>query len=288
MDNKVLIIGAYGLLGTALSSFLSKNGFNVLRSGRKEFSEINLDALDINSLENNINNLKPDYIINLAAITDVDFCESNKIEAFSINTDIPKNISKLKNKYSYRFIHISTDQVYQGNGPHKESETNPINIYSKSKLKGEDFVLENGGVILRTNFVGKSKNKERKSFTDWLFENAKNNKKFSLFSDVNFNPVHINDLCEIISVIAKDFQTGCFNLGSRGKITKAEFGIIFLKNLKFDTSSIRICSVKESYLKANRPFDMTMDVSKISKNFNKHLPTIKETIDKCIKEYKIQ
>ena len=108
MDNKVLIIGAYGLLGTALSSFLSKTGFKVLRSGRSGFSQINLDAVDINSLEKNINNLKPDYIINLAAITDVDFCETNQIEAFSINTDIPKNISKLNNKYTYRFIHIST------------------------------------------------------------------------------------------------------------------------------------------------------------------------------------
>ena len=92
----------------------------------------------------------------------------------------------------------------------------------------------------------------------------------------------------MISIIAKDFQTGCFNLGSLGKITKAEFGIIFLNNLKFDTSSIRICSVKDSYLKAKRPFDMSMDVSKISKNYNKILPNIKETIDKCIKEYKIQ
>ena len=75
MKSKVLIIGAYGLLGSILSNILKKNNYKVLKSGRNERSEYRFDATNKSELEKNIFNTRPDFIINLSALTDVDFCE---------------------------------------------------------------------------------------------------------------------------------------------------------------------------------------------------------------------
>ena len=82
-----------------------------------------------------------------------------------------------------------------------------------------------------------------------------------------------------------DFKPGCFNVGSSDSISKADFGKYFLEKLKFNTSLINICSVKEVNLNATRPNDMSMDIQKLIKTFNWNPPTIYQTINKCIEEY---
>lgn len=286
MNSKVLIIGAYGLLGTTLSDYLKKKKYIVFKAGTSEKSDYTFDASKKDLLEKNIHTINPNYVINLSAITNVDYCESNSAKAFLVNTEIPKNISLLANLFNFKFIHISTDQVYSGKGPHIEEITNPLNIYSKSKLAGEEAVLKCEGIILRTNFVGKSKTEDRISFTDWLFANAKNNlENMTLFDDVFFNPIHIDELCNFIYIVLQNFKSGIFNVGSSDSISKAEFGLQFLKKFEFRTSLISITSIEDSKLKAVRPKDMSMNINKTAKNFNWIAPSMNNTISSCIEEY---
>lgn len=286
MNSKVLIIGAYGLLGTTLSDYLKKKKYIVFKAGTSEKSDYTFDASKKDLLEKNIHTINPNYVINLSAITNVDYCESNSAKAFLVNTEIPKNISLLANLFNFKFIHISTDQVYSGKGPHIEEITNPLNIYSKSKLAGEEAVLKCEGIILRTNFVGKSKTEDRISFTDWLFANAKNNlENMTLFDDVFFNPIHIDELCNFIYIVLQNFKSGIFNVGSSDSISKAEFGLQFLKKFEFRTSLISITSIEDSKLKAVRPKDMSMNINKTAKSFNWIAPSMNNTISSCIEEY---
>ena len=167
-----------------------------------------------------INNLKPDIIINLIANTDVDDCEINISKAFSINCSVLENIvSSSKDSY---LIHISTDQIYSGNGPHVEEKANPKNIYSITKYISEFIANKKRSLILRTNFVGKSYS-EKSSFTDWVVKYSEAKKQMYLFKDLFFSPVHTSFLSDVIIKALLDNKVGIYNLGSKNGITKANF-----------------------------------------------------------------
>ena len=99
--------------------------------------------------------------------------------------------------YQPHLIHISTDQVYSGNGPHLEINPNPVNVYGMTKLKGESIFDAMPSTVIRTNFFGKSLISKRKSFTDWLFNSVKAKESITVFNDVFFNPLSIRSLCSI-------------------------------------------------------------------------------------------
>ncbi len=286
MDLKVLIIGAYGLLGSSLSKYLVQKGFKVYKASRSLSADYVINATNKKELNIQISNLKPDYVLNLCALTNVDYCENNPKEAFLINSEVPKKISSLTKDHNFKLIHISTDQIYAGKGPHIEENTDPLNIYAKSKLKGESFVLDNKGMVIRTNFVGKSQTCQRVSFTDWLIKKVNSNDNFQLFNDVIFNPLHILDLNDFIYFSCLNFRDGCFNVGSLKYISKADFALSFLKKLNYSINNIKICSIKESKLLARRPLDMSMNLQNLKKNFKWEIPDINTTIEKCIEEYK--
>ena len=282
---KIMLLGAYGMLGTSLSKFLIKKEYDIYRCGEKKRSAYDFDALDINKLKEIVDQIKPDFIINLIALTNVDLCEKNYNKAFELNSRIPYNISLLSEYYQFNFIHISTDQIYSGKGPHKEENFNPINVYSRSKLEGEKFVISAGGLVLRTNFVGRSFSEERNSFTDWLVLKGKQKKEFKLFDDVIFSPLHLSNLNKFIELSLNNFISGCFNLGSSSYISKAEFGVRFLRNLNYSFDFAKICSIKESLLVAERPLDMSLNIEKVKQNFPWVAPNIDEIIFLCTEEY---
>ena len=86
-------------------------------------------------------------------------------------------IKKIRSSNKIFFIHLSTDQVYSGKGPHNENMTNPINIYGKTKLEGEKVIDIANSCIIRTNFIGKSLTKDKKSLTDWIHSSLINKQK---------------------------------------------------------------------------------------------------------------
>ena len=178
---KVMIIGANSFLGVHLSNYLKKKNI-ILKCGRTKNHDIVLKKFVKEKLSKIFQKNLPDVIINLIALTDVDLCEKKYSEAEKVNSVIIKNIvnSLIETNLSDKIflLHLSTDQVYSGKGPHRENFTNPINNYGKTKLKGEGFVKKINGCILRTNFVGKSLNYKKKSLTDWIFESLNKKKKF--------------------------------------------------------------------------------------------------------------
>ena len=156
-------------------------------------------------------------------------CEKN--QSIKKNYIITKNLSKwVKENNQTKLIHIS-DHVYSGLGPHTEKNIKPVNNYAKSKLKAERYLSDVNSCILRTNFFGFSKAK--KSFTDWIYQSVKLNKKIFLFKNIKFNPLRIQNLCQIINhLITKKFYRGTYNLGSRNSLSKAEFAKIFIRQIK--------------------------------------------------------
>ncbi len=149
---KIIILGSNGQLGYELSKTLEKN-FNIITFSKKE-----LDITDFNSMKNIIDLVKPDIVINAAAYTSVDNAEKNPILTYKVNSEAPQNIAYLLEKSGGVLIHFSTDYVFNGKKkfPYLETdEPNPINVYGKSKLSGENKIKAHmhNYFILRTSWV---------------------------------------------------------------------------------------------------------------------------------------
>jgi len=124
---------------------------------------------------------KFDDVINLSAITDIDYCEKNKIFSKKVNYQIVRNICEVikKNQLNTRLVQVSTDQFYNNFSENNEGNNHCKNFYTKTKLLAENECKKINSIVLRTNFVGRSLNKKRNSFSDWIFKNLQNKKIIS-------------------------------------------------------------------------------------------------------------
>jgi dTDP-4-dehydrorhamnose reductase len=282
---KILILGSSGLLGNKIYFFLKKKGLNIIHNGLKKRK---LDITNLNNLKI-ILNKKPDLIINCAAITNIEKCEKFFKETSKINIELGNNIFFLKKKLNLKFsvIFFSTDQVYESKKSSKEnSKLTTYNNYSYQKLRAEKIYTKNNSIIFRTNFFGRGVG-SRKSFSDWLYNSFKSNKKFFLFKDIVFNPVRIDTLSNIIYNIIKKKKlnnNGIYNIGTKGKISKSNFGIFFAKKLKIYNNKEIVCNSSE-ILKVKRSRNMSMNIRKFEKKFKIRLPSIKSEIINEIKNY---
>ena len=172
MEN-VLIVGSNGLLGRRLYPIVNKK-FKVtkfIRSSKKNF--LNKKFCKIFFKKRNF-----DIIIFLNAITNIDYCESNKKEALNINYQIVVNVENAVRVYGFKtfFLFLSTDQFYNNLKKNNEKNNKILNFYTKTKLLTEVYLQNKYSCILRTNFFGKSLNKSRISFSDFIVNNLKKKK----------------------------------------------------------------------------------------------------------------
>ena len=285
---KVMIVGASGLLGSVLVPALKAASYNVFTVGRAPTNEFSCDVGDSNSARSLFDELQPDVLINLVALTDVDLCESDSRQAFSVNVRALENIvswieSAQKNCH---LVHISTDQVYDGPGPHCEDDVMLTNYYSFSKYAAELAALRVNSTVLRTNFFGKSMCDHRSSFTDWVHHSATTNRNVVLFGDVFFSPLSMATLAEMVVLVVSQKPSGVFNLGSNCGLSKSEFSILFMKKLKFGMTNIEVASIGDvSFMKTYRPRDMRLNVTKFEQKLDVCLPTLEAEINRVIGDY---
>ena len=174
----ILVLGAYGLLGSHLCRSLLEESYKVFRQGSSVNAELScLPYLD-DELLKIVKQKKPEVIINLIALTNVDDCEKDPKLAYLLNVKTVEKIIEAKEYFNFHLIHLSTDQVYSGNGIHKESCVNPVNVYGITKYCSELVASKINSTIIRTNYHSKSLVPKRYSFSDWLVNSFKNANKF--------------------------------------------------------------------------------------------------------------
>ena len=285
---KILIFGAYGLLGNYLSKHLTKK-HKVIKVGRHSKAQVKLNEYNYKNILKKIKANKPDCIINLIAQTDVDKCEKYKNLCFKTNSEITKQIVKAINLYEYKknifFILLSSDQVYSGKSPHVEKKINPINNYAKSKILAEKYASKINSCILRTNFLCKSKNKSKKSLNDWIYKNLKEGKKINVFKNIFFSPLYVGTLSKYLEQIAAKKITGTYNIGSHSGISKANMSFLFAKKLELNTNLLTSIDYKKKNLVAIRPKDMRLNLKKFEKKFKINIHSTKSEIYKLCKDY---
>ncbi len=281
---KILILGSNGILGSALSPYLEKKGHKIYNNFRlkKNLSIKNEYNFCIKDL---LKNKKIDCIINLAAMTNLNLCEQDLNSAYYANVYFLEEIISLIIEKNIHLIQISTDQVYSGEGPHKENKVSPLNVYALTKYMGELIAAKGFSTILRTNYVGKSSLKSRTSLVDWIYESFLKKNKIKLFNDIIFSPLHTYDLCKCIDLVINNPIKGTYNLGTRNSISKANFALELASKLGFSTENASIISYKKTNPLLNKPSDMSLNVRKFESVFKCKLPSILETINKVSKDF---
>ena len=212
---KIFIAGGSGLLGLSSSIYLSKK-FKVYssyynNSSYPVYNNININLLEFDKLYEEIARLNPDLIFNCAGLTNIEECEKNSKKTKISNIDIPVNLSKISKILKKKFIHISTDHLFDDSKEvyTEEDIPNPLNNYGKSKYLSEIKVLKENkeSLIIRSNFICSS-TQGKVSFIDSIISNLKKLNKINLFHDVYFTPVTFNFLLEIIFLLIKKNSKG--------------------------------------------------------------------------------
>jgi len=290
MKSKILVTGANGQLGKELREFSS------LHTGL-EFVFLSREDLPIHQFElvrKYFNTLKPAYCINCAAYTAVDKAESEKDLAFLINGEAVGVLAAICKEHNTKFIHISTDYVFNGKAasPYIESfPTDPINIYGASKLEGEKQAMElnPGSIIIRTSWIYSSFGK---NFVKTMMQLMSEKDKIKVVNDQLGSPTNAADLAEIIFNIIGlchlqiyDWTPGIYNFSNEGIISWYDFA----KAIKAITNSpcdVKPISTTEYPTPAKRPAYSGLDKTKIQKTFGIKLKGWEASLKTCISNMK--
>jgi len=279
---KILVTGANGQLGSELrflSSFQNQHDWVFT-----DFQE--LDLSDLKNLERNISKIAPCLIINCAAYTAVDKAENENELANILNFKAVDLISKWSSNNNKKFIHVSTDYVFDGNSkiPLKEDAvTSPINFYGHTKLKGEIICLQNdiNSIIIRTSWVYSSFGN---NFVKIMRNLMKKKDAISIVNDQLGSPTYAADLAEAISTIVNHNKwiPGLYHFSNEGEISWFDFAndIKYLSNLK---TQIKGISTKKYPTAAKRPKYSLLDKTKIKETYKIKVPYYKDSLEKCIK-----
>ena len=229
---KILITGANGQLGNEIRSIIV-SGKSEIGAIPKEYENCQIIATDVDELD--ITNTaevlkfieanKPDVILNCAAMTNVDGCETAYETAFKINAIGVRNLSSAAEKIGAKFIHVSTDYVFAGDGtkPYVEWDlTNPQSIYGKSKRLGEEYALTfcKKTFVVRTSwlygYVGKN-------FVKTMRNLGRTKDEIKVVNDQRGNPTNANDLAHHLLKLGVTEEYGIYHCTGEGECTWYEF-----------------------------------------------------------------
>ena len=229
---KILITGAKGMLGTQVALDL-KRGYTELGAIPQAFmgadvvlADIdNLDITDKSAVEAFMTENKPDVVINCAAYTNVDGCESNQDTAFMVNAIGSRNLAMGCENIGAKLVHVSTDYVFRGDEPTPRREYDmpwPISAYGKTKFAGEEFVRQycKKSFIVRTAWLYGNTGKNFVKTMVWL---AKEKGGAKVVNDQHGNPTNAADLSHHLLKIAASEEYGTYHCTGNGECTWFEF-----------------------------------------------------------------
>lgn len=288
----ILLFGKNGQLGSEFQRILPK-------LGKTTFLDYeDLDLCDLHALEQVMNDLKPTLIVNASAYTAVDRAETEQETAMKVNALAPGAMADWTHKNGASLIHYSTDYVFDGKkgAPYTETDpTNPLNVYGRSKLAGEENIQGAGEayLILRTSWVYSAGGA---GFVSKVLEWARKNQTLKIVDDQISNPTWARDLAEatfsLISAHRDRLQAvlkerrGVYHLAGGGYASRYEWARQILANDPNRTEqlvrSLEPASSEEFPLPAARPLFSALDCSKFKQTFGFSLPDWEESLRRAM------
>ena len=278
----ILVTGSNGQLGKEIKQ---------LESAYPEFRFIFLSREDLpihhfELVRNFFKGYSPQFLINCAAYTAVDKAESEKDLAFQVNGEAVGVLAAVCKEYGTKFIHISTDYVFDGNGtaPYTpESATNPQSVYGASKLQGEQEAMRYNpdSMIIRTSWVY---SEFGKNFVKTMLKLMSEREELNVVSDQVGSPTYAADLAAVImQVIASGkWIPGMYHFSNAGVISWYDFALA-IKELTGKSCRVNPIPSSQYPTPAKRPAYSVMDTSRIFSNFGLTPKNWKDSLQVCLK-----
>jgi dTDP-4-dehydrorhamnose reductase len=289
---KILITGGSGFLGWHLTGRASQS-HQVFASffhhpvKFKKAESIPLDLRKRDDVLKTVSLCRPQAVIHTAALTDVDFCEENQELARKVNVDGTRYLAEAAEEAGARLVFCSSDMVFDGRkGFYKETDrVHPLNFYGRTKVQGEEIVREvcSDYLIARVSIIYGWGSPFYRSFADKLLEGFRAGKEAVLFKDQVRTPIHTDDLSEALLEIAGKDIKGLLHLGGSERISRYDFGRRFAEKFDCDLKLVKEGSLSGHHLKAERPEDCSMDVTKAEAVLGRRFMNIDEGLNRMKK-----
>jgi len=284
-----LITGSTGQLGNSLGKVFKSRYDLVFTSRTKPNKNTNyfLDITNLLLVKDMVSAISPDIIINLAALTNVDLCESNPDLAHAINFQGVKN---LVNVFKGPIIHLSTDYVFDGKlGQYKENDiTNPINVYGVTKYKAEKILLEKSkeSLVIRTNVLYDYQSKAKSSFLNWVVDSLKRGEKIKVVDDQFNNPTWTDSISVVIDRAIKADLNGLIHWGDFDWISRYDFANKIADKFNLQSNLIEPIKTEELNQVAPRPLNGGLDTTLAQDLLRLEPPQIDDCLNQIIEDLK--
>lgn len=257
---KIMVTGCNGQLGRAINKEYAKDDVEFINTDIAEGEGvISLDITDVDAVLALAEKARPDVIINCAAHTNVDACETQWDLAYRINAIGSRNLSIAASKYDIKLIHVSTDYVFPGTSPKPLTEfdaVDPISAYGKTKLEGENFVKEFAPkhFIFRTAWLyGDGKN-----FVKTMLKLSESHDVITVVSDQFGSPTSAAELAKMIHFLEPTENYGTYHATCEGQCSWADFAVEIFKKAGKDTV-VKYVTTEEYNSPAKRPAYSVLD-----------------------------
>lgn len=275
---KLLITGASGLLGSTLCELAIHQGINVYSAYNRHRPSngvpVKFDLSKKTKVEKIFERIKPETVVHAAALTNVDKCESEKDLSWKINVEGTEVIARACKKNQAFLLYVSTDYVFDGEkGMYTEKdETNPINYYGYTKLKGEESVenFVDEACIARTSVIyGTTPATGKTNFALWLLDKLGKKETVRIVKDQCNSPTLNINLASMILEILESTLTGTFHLAGATRLTRYQYATALAKEFNMDADLIEPVSSEEISWTAKRPKDSSLNVGKAMRTLDK-------------------
>ena len=278
------MIGAKGMLGRDLMGVLLSSLPN------DEVIGWDIEEIDIQKEEDTvfkIEKLRPNIMVHIAAYTDVDGCELNEEKAFAVNAEGTKHVALTASRCQAKMVYLSTDYVFDGNKrePYLESDSpHPLNVYGRSKWKGEQYVQElvKDPLIVRTQWLF---GRYGKNFVTSILRQAEEKRVLSIVNDQIGSPTYTVDLAKAISALIQFDASGIFHVANSDLCTWYTFGQAILKLSGMDKVRVIPISSKELGRPAIRPSYSVLNCQKLKKKTGLTLRPWSEALKEYLSTY---
>lgn len=283
---KIAIVGANGQLGTDLAEVFS-SGHEVTG-----LTHADIEITDIDNVKKVLTSIHPDILLNTAAYNKVPDAEKNPIEAFQLNAIGALNLSKICQDNKIRFLHYSTDYIFDGKKqkPYTEKDLpNPLNVYGNTKLSGEYFALnycEHSYVVRVSGIYGKIPSRSKgNNFITSILKVAKENPEVKVVNDEVLTPTPTSWIAKNTLELIQTNAYGLYHMSCEGAVSWYEFARTIWDELNIKTP-LHTVSVKDFPQVVKRPFYSVLENSNLKNQGINNMPDWKEALLEFLKENK--
>lgn len=277
VSTPLIIFGSNGTLGTAFQKICDRRSIPFLA-----FSHEQLDITDSAEIVKIIDQYKPWAIVNAAGYVRVDDAEEEMDQCFQLNAEAPGKLATICNEHSIQLMIFSSDLVFDGKkeSPYLEVDSvKPLNIYGKSKVKGEKLVLKNfkSSLIIRTSAFFSPW--DEYNFASYILNSLKENQTCKVVKDIMVSPTYVPDLVNHALDLLIDEEKGIWHLTNNGMLTWYDFAEQLVDRAGFMKDQLCSCYQEEVEWKAKRPGFSVLESGK-----GIQLPSISNALERFFEE----